>query len=72
MEREANEYASEVLMPEELVRAAWPAIMSLRWMATAFGVSVKAMDIRLRGLGLHEHGYMMAFGGGQNADVPGK
>lgn len=59
MEREANEYAAQVLMPAQLLARAWPEIRSVRWMAKAFGVSSQAMEIRLGEIGFEGPGYRM-------------
>ena len=45
LEREANLFAAELLMPEELVRAAWNHSISV--CADRFGVSEEAMHWRL-------------------------
>lgn len=54
-EREANNFAAELIMPEDKVREAFDitnAEMSVEYYANMFGVSVSAMAIRLERLGL--------------------
>lgn len=54
-EREANNFAAELIMPENRVREAFDitdARMSVEYYASMFGVSVSAMAIRLERLGL--------------------
>jgi Zn-dependent peptidase ImmA (M78 family) len=53
IEREANVFGAELLMPEEAVRGAWTG--SVAACAEAFGVSGEAMHWRLYNLGLVEH-----------------
>ncbi|HEY3316583.1 MAG TPA: ImmA/IrrE family metallo-endopeptidase [Bacillota bacterium] len=53
-EREANQFAADVLMPEDLVVATWPEVRQTKWMATFFAVSELAMGRRLGELGLKE------------------
>jgi Zn-dependent peptidase ImmA (M78 family) len=48
-EREANAFAASLLMPERVVRALAPQ-MSFGGLAAYFGVSLSAMDVRLREL----------------------
>jgi IrrE N-terminal-like domain len=55
LEREADQFAAELLMPEHLVRqAALEHGADPRRLADRFDVSVQAMNIRLRRLGLAE------------------
>jgi predicted transcriptional regulator len=55
LEREANEFAAELLMPERLVRqAALEEGADARRLADRFDVSAQAMNLRLRRLGLVE------------------
>ena len=52
VERQANRYAANLLMPSDLVRAAWRAgDCSVTGMATRFNVSEDAARIRLHELG---------------------
>ncbi|HMK91417.1 MAG TPA: ImmA/IrrE family metallo-endopeptidase [Thermoleophilia bacterium] len=54
-EREADQFAAELLMPEHLVRqAALEVGADPRLLADRFDVSVQAMSVRLRRLGLAE------------------
>jgi hypothetical protein len=53
IEREANVFAAELLMPEEAVRGAWTG--SLAKCAETFGVSGEAMHWRLYNLGVVAH-----------------
>ena len=46
MEKEANEFAAELLMPENLVKEKWYECKSVYKMAKYFGVSEIAMSIR--------------------------
>lgn len=58
MEREANNFAAELLMPEEKIREAWEATggrRSVEFYADMFAVSVSAMAIRMERLGLRTH-----------------
>jgi Zn-dependent peptidase ImmA (M78 family) len=48
-EREANLFAAALLMPERVVRALAPR-KSFGGLAAYFGVSLSAMDVRLREL----------------------
>lgn len=50
-EREANAFAAEFLMPTEVVRELAPEL-SFGGLAAYFGVSLQAMDKRLRELGV--------------------
>jgi len=52
VEREANVFAAELLMPEGDVRAMWAAGTAADALAAAFGVSPPAMGWRLYNLGL--------------------
>jgi Zn-dependent peptidase ImmA (M78 family) len=54
LEREANVFAAELLMPEQEVRASWAG--SILECAKRFGVSEEAIEWRLYNLGLvHDH-----------------
>lgn len=46
MEKEANEFAAELLMPERIVKEKWQEYKSVNKMAKYFGVSEIAMSIR--------------------------
>ncbi len=50
LEREANVFAAELLMPEQAVRAKWPRVASTAEVASWFGVSEEAMGWRLYNL----------------------
>ena len=52
LEREANVFAAELLMPEELVREEWPRSATTAELAGWFGVSAEAMQWRLYNFGL--------------------
>ncbi len=52
IEREANVFAAELLMPESLVRKRFGPDSRISSMATDFGVSVEAMHWRLYNFGL--------------------
>lgn len=52
-ETEANRFASVVLMPDPLVNAEFEKTSSINDLATTFQVSERAMEIRLKTLGLH-------------------
>jgi Zn-dependent peptidase ImmA (M78 family) len=52
LEREANVFAAELLMPEPAVRAEWPRAATATELARRFGVSEEAMAWRLYSLGL--------------------
>jgi Zn-dependent peptidase ImmA (M78 family) len=52
IEREANNFAASLIMPEQLVRKAWLALRSIESCANIFNVSTTAMSIRLERLGL--------------------
>jgi hypothetical protein len=52
LEREANVFAAELLMPEPAVRTEWSRAQSAAELATWFGVSEEAMSWRLFNLGL--------------------
>jgi hypothetical protein len=54
LEREANVFAAELLMPEPAVRAEWPRAESTEALARRFGVSEEAMGWRLYNLGVVE------------------
>ena len=47
LEREANVFAAELLMPEGRVREAWGRAASVAELARSFGVSAEAMNWRL-------------------------
>jgi len=52
-EKEANNFAADLLMPAERVKKMWPeCLYSKELMAAKFKVSLQAMDIRLSMLGL--------------------
>lgn len=56
-EVEANRLAAEILMPRESVSAAYnPATDNVSELASMFGVSRRAMEIRLKILGLRKDG----------------
>lgn len=50
-EKEANEFAAELLMPEPTIRLYWPVAESIQQLAEIFSVSYSAMEHRLRNLG---------------------
>jgi len=52
LEREANVFAAELLMPEPAVRAAWEELGDVEACAGRFDVSPTAMQWRLYGFGL--------------------
>ncbi len=52
LEREANVFAAELLMPENAVRAEWPRAASVAELGAWFGVSDEAMAWRLYNLDL--------------------
>jgi Zn-dependent peptidase ImmA (M78 family) len=52
LEREANVFAAELLMPEEAVRDAFTRDRSIDGLAAVFGVSQEAMHWRLYNFGL--------------------
>jgi hypothetical protein len=52
LEREANVFAAELLMPEEAVRAAWTRSPDVAAVSERFGVSPLAAQWRLYGFGL--------------------
>ncbi len=52
LEREANVFAAELLMPEPAVRAAWAELREAELCATRFDVSTTAMAWRLYSFGL--------------------
>ncbi len=51
LEREADEFAAELLMPEATIRLYWPIAESIQQLAEIFSVSYSAMEYRLRNLG---------------------
>jgi Zn-dependent peptidase ImmA (M78 family) len=52
LEREANIFAAELLMPEDAVRAEWLRTPQVPAMAFTFGVSPNAVQWRLYNFGL--------------------
>jgi Zn-dependent peptidase ImmA (M78 family) len=52
LEREANVFAAELLMPEPAVRSEWARAESAAELARWFGVSEEAMGWRLYNLGV--------------------
>jgi Zn-dependent peptidase ImmA (M78 family) len=54
LEREANVFGAELLMPEAAVREAWAALRDAAAFATQFGVSGLAAQWRLYSFGLGE------------------
>ena len=52
VEKEANNFAASLIMPEALVRRAWDTVKDIEECAKIFNVSVSAMSIRLTRLGL--------------------
>jgi Zn-dependent peptidase ImmA (M78 family) len=54
LEREANVFGAELLMPEAAVREAWAAFPDLSQVAERFGVSALAAQWRLYSFGLAE------------------
>ena len=52
MEREANVFAAELLMPEEAVQDAWLELADANRLAVRFDVSPSAMRWRLYSFGL--------------------
>lgn len=52
IEKEANNFAAALIMPEELVGDAWKKIKNIEECAKIFNVSILAMTIRLEKLGL--------------------
>jgi len=52
LEREANVFAAELLMPEPALRAEWASVPSPAELAVSFGVSKDAMGWRLYNLSL--------------------
>ncbi len=55
LEREANVFAAELLMPEAGVREEWSRVESANDLAARFGVSGEAMRWRLYSFDLVEH-----------------
>lgn len=51
-EKEADEFAAELLMPEATIRVYWPLTENIQQLAEIFSVSFSAMEYRLRNLGL--------------------
>lgn len=51
LEKEADEFAAELLMPEATIRLYWPIAESIQQLAEIFSVSYSAMEYRLRNLG---------------------
>src|SRR5436190_12781597 len=64
LEREANVFAAELLMPEHVVREAWATARDVEDCAERFDVSPTAMQWRLYSFGLVE--------GGPAVSVPGE
>jgi Zn-dependent peptidase ImmA (M78 family) len=56
LEREANVFAAELLMPEQALRDAWLDDARVETLATRFDVSPTAMHWRLYSFGLVEYG----------------
>jgi Zn-dependent peptidase ImmA (M78 family) len=54
LEREANVFAAELLMPEAVFREAWAASSDVSGLAERFGVSLLAAQWRLHSFGLAE------------------
>ena len=54
LEREANVFAANLLMPEPVVRKAWPAAGTVAAAANLFDVSPEAMEWRLYNCGFVE------------------
>ena len=54
LEREANVFGAELLMPEDAVRDAWDALLHAGRLAERFGVSSLAAHWRLYSFGLAE------------------
>ncbi|HUS25951.1 MAG TPA: ImmA/IrrE family metallo-endopeptidase [Nevskiaceae bacterium] len=52
LEKEANNFAASLIMPEAQVRKAWKALESIQACARVFKVSVVAMSIRLTQQGI--------------------
>jgi len=52
IEREANSFASSLLMPADIVKRGWRTVGDVAELANIFRVSVVAMSIRLTELGL--------------------
>src|SRR5690242_5272905 len=52
LEREANVFAAELLMPERAIRAGWEELGSVETLASRFDVSPSAMRWRLYSIGL--------------------
>lgn len=50
-EKEADQFAAELLMPESSIRAYWPIAESIQQLADIFSVSYLAMKTRLQYLG---------------------
>jgi Zn-dependent peptidase ImmA (M78 family) len=58
-EQEANNFAAELLMPEDKVKEVWNATngrMAVEYYADFFAVSVSAMAIRMDRMGLRKYG----------------
>ena len=51
LEKEADSFAAELLMPESVIRLYWTVAEGIQQLADIFGVSYVAMSNRLRGLG---------------------
>lgn len=52
LERQANQYAANLLMPAPAVKEAWDEGLTLEELAASFQVSIAAMGWRLHNLGL--------------------
>lgn len=52
MERQANEFAAQLLMPESVLRLAARAMPDIDRLAAEFNVSTKAMGYRLQNIGM--------------------
>lgn len=57
IERQADIFATELLMPKHWIRQYYPKIKNIEEMAQLFWVSKEAMTIRLKELGLMEDNY---------------
>ena len=51
LEREANVFAANLLMPEDVVRSAWTSSATVQAVASVFDVSSEAMEWRLYNCG---------------------
>jgi Zn-dependent peptidase ImmA (M78 family) len=66
LEREANIFAANLLMPEAAVRDAWQRHEKVELVAEAFGVSDEAMQWRLFGFGLVGEAPVSTWGAGES------